>query len=163
ETSTSAKSRGFGIRTRLFLAFGAVAALTVLASVIAFLSYNRVGDTLAAITERNMPAMSLALTLARESAEISATAPTLAAATDKLGPLVDDANFNLTLGLQSATDKLSDVKEIGKSLSRLADTDLAQLQAIAAVQAETNLAQGLLTEASITPGKEYLAPIKEQF
>jgi methyl-accepting chemotaxis protein len=245
ETRTNPRSRGFGIRTHLFLAFGAVAALTVLASVVAFLSYNRVGDTLAAITERNMPAMSLALTLARESAEITATAPTLAAAadkkahdaatamldalmsrlgegidalaahpegaasavalretaqklaanlkdlsgsvdrrlaakfdreslatsiraahrllTEKLGPLVDDANFNLTLGLQSATDKVGDLKEIGKSLSRLADTDLAQLQAIAAVRAETNLAQGLLTEASITPSKEYLAPIKEQF
>ncbi len=61
ETRTSGNSRGFGIRTRLFLAFGAVAALTVLASLVAFLSYNRVGDTLAAITERNMPAMSLPL------------------------------------------------------------------------------------------------------
>src|SRR4029077_17965552 len=51
--------------------------------------------------------------------------------TEKLEPLVDDANFNLTIALQSATDKVTDVKEIGKSLSRLADTDLAQLQAIA--------------------------------
>ncbi|HEV3174957.1 MAG TPA: methyl-accepting chemotaxis protein [Stellaceae bacterium] len=244
-SQTRAPSRRFGIRAHLFLAFGVVAALTVMASAVAFLSYNRVGDTLAAITERNMPAMSLALTLARDSAEITATAPTLAAAvdkkahdaqtaaletllkrldegidalaahpegaasaaalretaqklaanlkelagsvdrrlaakfdreslatsiraahrllTEKLEPLVDDANFNLTIGLQSATDKATDVKEIGKSLSRLADTDLAQLQAIAALQAEANLAQGLLTEASITPSKEYLAPIKEQF
>jgi methyl-accepting chemotaxis protein len=242
---SAAKGRRFGIRAHLFLAFGVVAALTVLASLVAFLSYNRVGDTLAAITERNMPAMSLALTLARESAEITATAPTLAAAADqkthdaamatveahmqslgkaidalaahpegaasaatlrktlqelaanltevsgsverrlaaqaeretlaksiraahgllaqKLAPMVDDANFNLTIGLQSATDKQTDIGIIGKALSTLADTDLNQLQALLLLHAETNLAQGLLTEASIAPSKEYLAPIKESF
>src|ERR1700676_1670735 len=82
-TKAGARGGGFGIRARLLLAFGAVAALTVLASVVAFVSYNRVGATLAGITDRNMPAMSLALTLARESAEIASTAPILAAAADK--------------------------------------------------------------------------------
>src|SRR5690242_3037271 len=77
-----ATARRLGIRAHLFIAFGVVAALTVMASGVAFLSYNRIGDTLAAITGRNMPAMTLALTLARESAEITATAPTLAAAAD---------------------------------------------------------------------------------
>jgi methyl-accepting chemotaxis protein len=239
-----ARGRGFGIRARLLLAFGAVAALTVLASVVAFVSYNRVGATLAGITDRNMPAMSLALTLARESAEIASTAPILAAAADKkahdaaaatieahlerldagidalaahpegaasaavlreivqklganlkelsgsvdrrlaakfareslatsvraahrllidkLEPLVDDANFNLAIGLQSAAEKAGEVKPVGKSPAQLADGDLVQLQALDALQAEINLAQGLLTEASITPSKEYLAPIKER-
>jgi len=241
----TAGHRGLGIRGRLFLAFGLVAAMTVLASSVAFLSYNRVGATLADITEHNIPAMSVSLMLARESAEITSTAPALAAAPDKkahetaratldahlqrlneiidslaarpdsaptavalrdtvqklaanlqalsgsvdrrlaakrerenlgtsirtahglliekLGPLVDDANFNLTLGLQSATDKVTDVQEIGKSLGTLADTDLNQLQALSMLQGEANLAQGMLTEASITPSKEYLAPIKERF
>ncbi|HKX11174.1 MAG TPA: methyl-accepting chemotaxis protein [Stellaceae bacterium] len=242
---TSATGRRLGIRAHLFIAFGAVAALTVLASGVAFLSYNRIGDTLAAITGRNMPAMTLALTLARESAEITATAPTLAAAAamkardgamstvdahlqrlgtaidgiaahpesattaselrkkledltaglkqlsgsvehrlaaqaerealvnsiraahralaEKLTPMVDDANFDLTLGLQSATDKKTDIGAVAKAISALADTDLNQLQAFLRLQAETNLAQGLLTEASIAPSKEYLAPIKESF
>jgi HAMP domain-containing protein len=242
---TGATGRRLGIRAHLFIAFGVVAALTVMASGVAFFSYNRIGDTLAAITGRNMPAMTLALTLARESAEITATAPTLAAAADtkardaamatveahlqrlggavgaiaahpesataaaelrkrlqdlaaglkdlssaverrlaaqaerealaksvraahralaeKLTPLVDDANFNLTLGLQSATDKKTDIGAVAKTLSALADTDLNQMQAFLQLQAETNLAQGLLTEASIAPSKEYLAPIKESF
>jgi methyl-accepting chemotaxis protein len=241
----AASQHWLGIRGRLFLAFGLVAAMTVLASTVAFLSYNRVGGTLVDITERNIPAMSVSLMLARESAEITATAPALASAPDKkahdaarttldahlqrlneiigslaarpdsaptatalrdtvqklainlqalsgsverrlaaklerenlgasirtahglliekLGPLVDDANFNLTLGLQSATDKATDVQEIGKSLATLADTDLNQLQALSTLQGEANLAQGMLTEASITPSKEYLAPIKERF
>jgi methyl-accepting chemotaxis protein len=240
-----ATARRLGIRAHLFIAFGVVAALTVMASGVAFLSYNRIGDTLAAITGRNMPAMTLALTLARESAEITATAPTLAAAADnkaraaamatvdahlqrlggaidaiaahpesatvaaelrkrvqdlgsglkdlsnaverrlaaqaerealtksvraahralaeKLTPLADDANFNLTLGLQSATDKKTDIGAVAKALSALADGDLNQMQAFLQLQAETNLAQGLLTEASIAPSKEYLAPIKESF
>jgi methyl-accepting chemotaxis protein len=240
-----ATARRLGIRAHLFIAFGVVAALTVMASGVAFLSYNRIGDTLAAITGRNMPAMTLALTLARESAEITATAPTLAAAADnktrdaamatvdahlqrlggaidaiaahpesatvaselrkkvqdlgsglkdlsnaverrlaaqaerealtksvraahralaeKLTPLADDSNFNLTLGLQSATDKKTDIGAVAKALSALADGDLNQMQAFLQLQAETNLAQGLLTEASIAPSKEYLAPIKESF
>jgi hypothetical protein len=244
-STTGARSRGFGIRSHLFLAFGVVAALTVMASAVAFVSYNRVGATLSAITEHNMPAMSLALTLARESAEITSTAPALAAAADKkahdaatatveahmqslgkvidalaaqpegaapaaalrktvqqlaaslknlsgsvelrlaaqaereslaksirgahrllaekLTPMVDDANFNLIIGLQSAADKQTDIRAIGKALSTLADSDLGQLQALFLLQAETNLAQGLLTEASIAPSKEYLAPIKETF
>jgi len=244
-TRTNARARRLGIRAHLFIAFGVVAALTVMASGVAFLSYNRIGDTLAAITGRDMPAMTLALTLARESAEITATVPTLAAAGDakarevamaavqahlqslsgaidaigahsesaaaaadlretlqalasgleqlsgsverrlavqaerealaqgiraahralaeKLTPMVDDANFNLTIGLQSATDKQTDIGAVGKALSALADTDLNQLQAFLVLQAETNLSQGLLTEASIAPSKEYLAPIKESF
>ena len=72
-----------GIKGRLFLAFGLVAALTVLASTVAFVSYDRIGGRLADISKHNMPAMATALTLARESAEITATAPALASAPDK--------------------------------------------------------------------------------
>ncbi|MGH7124969.1 MAG: methyl-accepting chemotaxis protein [Stellaceae bacterium] len=245
EPASGARMRRLGIRAHLFTAFGVVAALTVMASGVAFLSYNRVGATLATITGRNLPAMTVALSLARESAEITATAPTLATAADmkardaamatvqehlkslggaidaiavhpesaaaaaelrrklqdlaagleelsgaverrlaaqaerealvktiraahrslaeKLAPMVDDANFNLTLGLQSATDKQTDIGAVAKTLSALAGTDLNQLQAFLLLQAEVNLAQGLLTEASIAPSKEYLAPIKESF
>jgi len=77
------RRRSLGIKGRLFLAFGLVAALTVLASMVAFLSYDRVGGRLLDISERNIPAMTISLTLARESAEITATAPALASAPDK--------------------------------------------------------------------------------
>jgi methyl-accepting chemotaxis protein len=80
----------------------------------------------------------------------------------KIAPLVDDATFNLTLALQGAGEK-PDPGELEKKLSKLADTDLAELQAVAALQAEGNLVQGLLTEASITPSKEYLEPLKESY
>jgi len=235
--------RSLGIRGRLFLAFGLVAALTVLASGVAFLSYDRVRDSLAGITGKNLPAMGSALALARESAAIAAASPVLASASDqkaseiagtalearmrkldelvgtlaarpenaeaaarlrataqklaanvallsqsverrialkverealatkiraahralgaKIGPLVDDATFNLTLALQAAGEKPD--AELGKTLGKLADTDLAELQAVSDLQAEGNLVQGLLTEATITPGKEYLEPLKESY
>ncbi|HUN46764.1 MAG TPA: methyl-accepting chemotaxis protein [Stellaceae bacterium] len=77
------RRRSLGIKGRLFLAFGLVAALTVLASMVAFVSYDRVGARLLDISERNIPAMTVSLTLARESAEITATAPALSSAPDK--------------------------------------------------------------------------------
>jgi hypothetical protein len=76
------RRRSLGIKGRLFLAFGLVAALTVLASAVAFVSYDRVGGRLADISDHNIPAMTISLTLARESAEITATAPALASAPD---------------------------------------------------------------------------------
>ncbi len=71
-----------GIRGRLFAAFGAVTALTVLASVVAFVSYSRLGVTLNAVTNDDVPAMNASLRVAKTSAEIAATAPALLAATE---------------------------------------------------------------------------------
>jgi methyl-accepting chemotaxis protein len=71
---------GFGLRAKLFFAFGAVAGLTVLASAIAFVSYADVGRALGAITGESLPAMSASVRLAKSSAEIASIAPALAAA-----------------------------------------------------------------------------------
>src|SRR6266851_1879143 len=74
--------RGFGIRSKLFVAFGAVAGLTVLASAVAVLSYEDMGRTLDGIAGKNLPAMSQSLRLAKSSAEIVSIAPALFAAND---------------------------------------------------------------------------------
>jgi len=74
--------RGFGIRSKLFVAFGAVAGLTVLASTVAVLSYEDMGRTLDGIAGKNLPAMSESVRLAKSSAEIVSIAPTLFAAND---------------------------------------------------------------------------------
>jgi methyl-accepting chemotaxis protein len=73
---------GFGIRSKLFVAFGAVAGLTVLASSVAVLSYEDMGRTLDGIAGKNLPAMSQSLRLAKSSAEIVTIAPALVSATD---------------------------------------------------------------------------------
>ena len=68
------------IRGRLFLAFGSVAAMTVLATSIAWISFGGVGDSLKKIVKYNIPTVMLAASLAEKSAVITATAPALAAA-----------------------------------------------------------------------------------
>jgi methyl-accepting chemotaxis protein len=78
--SDAGAQRGLTIRARLYLAFAAVAGLTVLASAVAFLSYSRVGTTLAEITGESIPAIKISLGLAKESTEIAAAAPRLASA-----------------------------------------------------------------------------------
>jgi methyl-accepting chemotaxis protein len=75
--------RALGLRGKLFLAFGAVAGLTVLASAVAFVSYSEVGRALSGIAGENLPAMSASVRLAKGSAEIVSVAPALLAANDK--------------------------------------------------------------------------------
>jgi methyl-accepting chemotaxis protein len=71
-----------GLRAKLFLAFGAVAGLTVLASAVAFVSYNAVGRAVSDIAGDSLPAMSASVRLAKSSAEIVSIAPALLAAHD---------------------------------------------------------------------------------
>jgi len=76
----SATMRRFGIRARLFLAFGSVAAMTVVACVAAWLSYARLGGSLEEMSGVHMPALELATRLAEESGSIRVLAPLLTAA-----------------------------------------------------------------------------------
>ncbi|MBI3453039.1 MAG: HAMP domain-containing protein [Rhodospirillales bacterium] len=79
----SKTQRRFGIKHKLFLSFGAVAALTVAASGVGWVSFNNAGQAITHITNQNMPAIAASLEVARMSAEIAAVAPTLAAVTEE--------------------------------------------------------------------------------
>ncbi len=68
----------FGIRARLFLAFVAVAILSVAACALGWLSYDRLGGTLDEFAESHLPALGFAAKLAEEGGAIIATAPILA-------------------------------------------------------------------------------------
>src|SRR5215469_8835926 len=61
-----------GIKGRLFAAFGGVAALTVLASVNAFISYTHLGTMLTMVADDDLPAVANSLRVAKASAEIAA-------------------------------------------------------------------------------------------
>ncbi len=69
-----------GLGGKLFLAFGTVAMLTVLASGVAVVSYQSVGQTLDGITGSSLPALNLSVRLAQSSTELVSAAPTLLAA-----------------------------------------------------------------------------------
>jgi methyl-accepting chemotaxis protein len=71
-----------GLRGRLFTAFGVVAALTVLASSSAIISYDSLGRSLGAIAEKSLPEVTRASRVVRAAGEVAAAAPRLLAATD---------------------------------------------------------------------------------
>ena len=71
-----------GLRGRLFSAFGVVAALTVLASGSAIISYDSLGHSLGAIAERSLPEITLATKVVRTAGDVGAAAPRLLAAKD---------------------------------------------------------------------------------
>jgi methyl-accepting chemotaxis protein len=229
-----------GLRSRLFAAFGAVAALTVLASGTALVSYSGLARSLAVVTRTSLPQVTRASKVAKAAGDVAAAAPALQAATGpaeraralkdldaardelaravdaiaaeesamlkdtagrmsqnldrlkqsvekreaivvsrraltddlrklhdkltaKLAPMVDDASFTLTLGLQGATDKIDDVAAIAKTLAGLADNELASLQAALDVRAESNLVLGLLVEAADLPSGDLMPPVKDRF
>src|SRR6185503_20661007 len=72
-----------GLRGRLFTAFGVVAALTVLASSSAIISYDSLGRSLGAIAEKSLPEITRASEVARAAGNVAAAAPRLLAATDQ--------------------------------------------------------------------------------
>ncbi len=243
-SAAGGRRTGVGLRTKLFLAFGSVAGLTVLASAIAFVSYDQVGRALSGIAGENLPAMTASVRLARSSAEIASIAPALLAAHDMkerdatlatlqadekslrhaideiaatarsdeaigalrgaaaqmatnldglagdvqrrieldgeiaalaahvrtthnaidvaLAPLVDDASFDLTTGLQNAAGS-KDTAAIQQHLSDLANKQLVALQAMSDLRADSNLVLGLLTEGGGLSSKDLLPPLLDRF
>src|SRR5258708_6911085 len=71
-----------GLRGRLFMAFGVVAALTVLASGSAIISYDSLGRSLGAIAEKSLPEITRASEVVRATGEVAAAAPRLLTAID---------------------------------------------------------------------------------
>jgi signal transduction histidine kinase/DNA-binding response OmpR family regulator/PAS domain-containing protein len=68
-----------GIKAKLFLAFCAMAALTAVASAVAWYAFGAIDRSVTRITVDSMPGMAASLRLAEKGAEIAATAPALMA------------------------------------------------------------------------------------
>jgi methyl-accepting chemotaxis protein len=69
-----------GLRGRLFMAFGLVAALTVIASVNAIVSYNSLGNSLGVIAERSLPEITRSSHVVKAAGNVGSAAPSLLAA-----------------------------------------------------------------------------------
>jgi signal transduction histidine kinase/DNA-binding response OmpR family regulator/HAMP domain-containing protein len=76
EAGESAATR-LGIKARLFLAFCAMAAMTAIASAVAWYAFIGIDRAVTQITTNSIPGMATSLRLAESSAEIAATAPAL--------------------------------------------------------------------------------------
>lgn len=236
-----------GLAARLYIAIGGAVALTLVASVVAWVSFIEQGAHQATITNRYLPAITISLQLSRQSALIASAVPrllavsneeqrigtvadlaelqagfvhqledleeilagrdtdrsdysslatvwgmslrlsqTLARLGDRVGsllvleerltaqvtqaatlhrrladlitPLVDETIFYMVTGYRT----LDDTAPV--PLDRRIDTEsLAAFGALAELQAEANLAIGLLTEGSITPDAALLRPLRERF
>src|SRR3984957_13202881 len=130
----------FGLRARLFAAFGAVAVTTVLASGTALLSYDRLGQSLRAVTGTSLPRLTRAADLAQAANEGGGAAQALLAANgaaERAGALdaIEKARFHLdhvASELTSANaDKLKDtISRMSDNLDRLSRA-VADRQAIA--------------------------------
>ena len=77
---TGKRRRGLGIREKLLLAFGGAAVMTLLAGGVAWLSFERVKDSLVTITDRAVPMSESALKIAADVNGFLAVAPALQAA-----------------------------------------------------------------------------------
>ena len=78
ERDAETKSRGFGIRAKLFTAFCGFAALTIIASLVAWLVFTTIEQSVDEVTQESVPGMVDALALAKKVADIAAAAPKLA-------------------------------------------------------------------------------------
>ncbi|MCO4757732.1 MAG: HAMP domain-containing protein, partial [Oceanospirillaceae bacterium] len=74
--------RRLGIRGRFFLAFSSLSALTLLASIISWVSYSQLGEELNQVVEGNIKTLSLMADLKEQGTKITLLAPTLLAAKD---------------------------------------------------------------------------------
>src|SRR5262245_58692489 len=77
ERDGAARRRAPGIRAKLLAALAAIAATTLIATAVAFVSFGRGGASLGRIAADGIGAMQGALVLARQSAEIVGTAPAM--------------------------------------------------------------------------------------
>ncbi len=73
----------FGIRQKLNIAIALLAAITLLSNGVAALFFTRVQNTYAGVTGESLPEVAAALSMKAFSAELTATAPALAAANDE--------------------------------------------------------------------------------
>ncbi len=71
------------IRARLYVAFGFVAALTVLCSLVALYAFTTIGDTTTSIVSRSMPATEESLRLAEGASRLLASVPRLMTVEDE--------------------------------------------------------------------------------
>jgi len=118
--------RRLGIRQKLYIAFGTIAALTVLSTAMAEVFFGRIDTALGKVMNDSLPAVILSLNLAAQGSQLAAAAPALAAATNdaeratlagqthQLGENVETA-----LNLMKTTSGIDDIAKLEAAVSGL--------------------------------------------
>lgn len=139
-TATSAPPRSrVGLSIKLYAAIAGAVALTLAASVVAWISFVELGQLQRQITRQRIPSISDSLRLARQSALIAATVPALVSASDEsersramadlsnqrqvIGQLVDRLASE-TSGDSSAPEndaRIAEIRDASRQLSDMLD------------------------------------------
>jgi diguanylate cyclase (GGDEF)-like protein/PAS domain S-box-containing protein len=165
-------SDSHSIKARLVGAFLGVASLTLVASIVAFLSYNYIAGNLHRIEVQGIPVMAQALVLARQTAEYSAIASTLRSSNDKTALAASvaelkvkqdamDQTLNALQGKGIAAGALKDLKGSADELeASTADVATVIEQRLSAsVEREKLVARALTAHRAII---ERLAPLLDE-
>jgi methyl-accepting chemotaxis protein len=77
-----------------------------------------------------------------------------------IAPLLDDANFNLVIGLNSAGEA-ADPAQVKQQLEGLAGKEVPLVDALSVLRAETNTVIGLISEIALAPA-DMLPPLRDR-
>ncbi len=78
-----------------------------------------------------------------------------------VAPLVDDASFNMVLGLRTAAEAV-DREKVKTDLESLAEKEAIVMEGAAELRAESNLLLGILGEIALAPSEDLLRPLKDR-
>ena len=147
-SKTTKTTRRSSVRTRLFIAFAGVAALTVVASGVGWLSFTNVQRTFGSMVRQDVPSMTTALQLAVETASLSAAAPALvsadtAEARDSIAADLDERGQRMTALIDElAANQAADGDGVTaiRGLAGEVQANLGQLNAAVAEQLDAKAA-----------------------
>ena len=120
-------SHRLGLRGRLFIAFGALSAVTVLASIVSWISYNHLGNELNHVVKGNIHTLSLMAELRERGTKVTLMAPTLLAAKNESSR--QEIWQELELNITSMSHLLPQVTETAEDPAAQQKL-LAQIQAL---------------------------------
>ena len=127
----------FGIKVRLQLAFGAVAVMTVVAAVVAIMSFSETERGFQRVSTREVPMMTDALRLSATSGEISAAAARFVSAKTAdeqkaIGSLIGEKSRALKTIMERVRSAGGSSEAFGKveTISKTLDVNLASLEKV---------------------------------
>jgi methyl-accepting chemotaxis protein len=110
------------IRSRLYLAFGVAAAMTVIGALVALYAFANIGATMTEIVSRSMPATVESLRLAEEASTLVASAPRLMTASDENHR--DEIARDIAAQSHMLSARIAQLREL--NASRIDEIDLAR-------------------------------------
>ena len=124
------------LRAQLYFGIGAAVAITLLATVVAWVSFDRVGEAQRLVNEGAVPEMAAAFGIAQQANAVAAAAPrlTVAESLEELGATIEDVDEEMETFL-SRLDSLPQAgTEIVRSQGRELTANLESIEASAAVR-----------------------------